>query len=916
MDSGSGSGTPAGGHQDIPDYYLERWQPLVETLALYFDVPAAMIARVNPENIEYIVSSVKEERPYHAGFTHPADFQTYCESVIRSRNEVLVENASDDPQWKDLASAQYGMVSYYGLPVLFPDGEIFGAVCVMDKKSRSFDNVQKKILEEIKKLIELDLSGLCESVKSLFFDLVDKFSYLKKLIDLGPVDILLFDRHGHIISDSVAEPIIRDIKRIFSGRDDSLHELIVEGYGNLIKKKIKEVLGAVEAVKFELKLTINEKDRYFICSMDQFFGSYIVALIFDITGLKKKEMALSWSEKLKDLILDRMPVFVWSTDTNLNIQALYGQILSAKGYSADMILERPMAEVLDDLPDREKILNVHKGALNGVPAHYEADLFGYSVSAYLEPLYEGEKITGTIGVAYDITPQKLAENYYHDIYDKYRLVMDAANEGFWEWDEKRGYVNTNPSFFRMLGYEPDEFHLSLEKLKKMIHHDESAEVFRNLWEIRAKPGSHYEREIRLRCKGGGWKWFMFRARSIAEDRNGGLTRVIGTYTDINARKEAEERLRDSEKKYREIVETANESVVVFDSDLRINFANRLFSESTGFKEEELINKSLYDFIPEEDMPHIRSVLEERMNGKGGYAECRFKRKDGSLFWVFSTTRPRLDEEGRFSGMLTMFIDITDKKKAEESLEQNIKILNEIFETSNEAILSLDSEYRISYVNEKVLDFSGYSREEILNKPVSIFFYNEDLPSLNKLLEERRKGGLNYSELRVKIKDGSQKLMMVASKSRLDEEGHFAGMLAMVMDITGRKEAEENLQKSEEKYRTLAEAALDSIYIIGRDDTVLYINTRASRLLHAQVEKVIGKPRKMFFPHDIADQQGRSLQKVFDTGEPLRIEGKIVFGDREFWLDNSLVPLKDENGNVTSVLGVSRDITDRKKAEDG
>ncbi|MEN6397243.1 MAG: PAS domain S-box protein [Methanoregula sp.] len=130
----------------------------------------------------------------------------------------------------------------------------------------------------------------------------------------------------------------------------------------------------------------------------------------------------------------------------------------------------------------------------------------------------------------------------------------------------------------------------------------------------------------------------------------------------------------------------------------------------------------------------------------------------------------------------------------------------------------------------------------------------------------------------------------------------------------RKIAEDALRESERKYRTLAEAALDKIYIISRDDVVRFVNTTAAKSLNLSANEIIGKPRRQFFPRNVADQQYRALKQVLDTGKPLRTEEKILYEGKESWQDNSLIPLIDENGDVPGVLGISRDITERKKAE--
>jgi len=125
----------------------------------------------------------------------------------------------------------------------------------------------------------------------------------------------------------------------------------------------------------------------------------------------------------------------------------------------------------------------------------------------------------------------------------------------------------------------------------------------------------------------------------------------------------------------------------------------------------------------------------------------------------------------------------------------------------------------------------------------------------------------------------------------------------------------DLEKSEERYRTLAEASPDQIFIVGKDDTIKFANTALLKLFRLPYDQVVGTPRKNLFPPDIADSQSIHFKKVFETGEMLKTGERIQFGTQEFWIDTSLVPLKDKTGNVTAVLGVSRDTTERKQAEE-
>lgn len=135
------------------------------------------------------------------------------------------------------------------------------------------------------------------------------------------------------------------------------------------------------------------------------------------------------------------------------------------------------------------------------------------------------------------------------------------------------------------------------------------------------------------------------------------------------------------------------------------------------------------------------------------------------------------------------------------------------------------------------------------------------------------------------------------------------------EIRERAHVETALRRSEHWYRSLAEAAHEVIYIVAQDDTVLYANSEAGRQLDIPPAQIIGRRRGDLFPSHIAQSQRTSLNRVFESGAPLRLEHPAIFHGQPSWQDTFLVPLYDESGAIVSVMGVSRDITARKTAEE-
>jgi PAS domain S-box-containing protein len=151
---------------------------------------------------------------------------------------------------------------------------------------------------------------------------------------------------------------------------------------------------------------------------------------------------------------------------------------------------------------------------------------------------------------------------------------------------------------------------------------------------------------------------------------------------------------------------------------------------------------------------------------------------------------------------------------------------------------------------------------------------------------------------------------------LDNARLYQETLAWATDLETRvQQRTGELRASEERYRALARAAPDMVFVIGQDDRVQYLNDFAASQFRVDPEGVIGEPRPLLFPGAAGEQQLQSLRRVLDTGSPLWSESSVNFGAGEAWLSTWLVPMRDQEGQVTAVMGVSRDITERKLAEE-
>jgi two-component system NtrC family sensor kinase len=142
---------------EVPAAYLKKWQKTVDLMASVFEVPAGLIMRVFPTEIEVFLSSQTEGNPYEKSEKASLNTGLYCETVMAQRDQLQVPNALEDVKWKDNPDVKLNMISYLGVPLTWPNDDIFGTICVLDSKTRDYSSLYQALLWQFKEIIDGDL---------------------------------------------------------------------------------------------------------------------------------------------------------------------------------------------------------------------------------------------------------------------------------------------------------------------------------------------------------------------------------------------------------------------------------------------------------------------------------------------------------------------------------------------------------------------------------------------------------------------------------------------------------------------------------------------------------------------------------------------------------------------------------------
>jgi PAS domain S-box-containing protein len=362
-----------------------------------------------------------------------------------------------------------------------------------------------------------------------------------------------------------------------------------------------------------------------------------------------------------------------------------------------------------------------------------------------------------------------------------------------------------------------------------------------------------------------------------------------------------------------VLSISSEFVLQLDSSLRIIFANDPFLRFLGVSSQHLLGKNIeytrvaLDF--DEVFPDLLTHLKAGLSGTAWQGELTLP---GRRMTFNCRITPTVFGNGS-RGVSCILENITEKKRTEERVVESEERYRKLVERSPDTIL-LHRDGKILYANPAAFSLLDASRaDEIIGKPLFDFVSPGFRDGVMANIQKDLGGGVSPPmEVEMLRLDGTP-VMVEGWGVRTFTDGKPAVQVA-IRDITERKRIEVALRESEARYRSLSEASQDLIFVVDREDKVLYINHKAADLLRKPAEMVINQPRSIFFTPDISTRQYEALQHVFRTGQPVRSEGPVMIRDEVLWFDHALVPIGDTGGRVDSVLGVSRDITKRINAE--
>ncbi|MHC4221421.1 MAG: PAS domain-containing sensor histidine kinase, partial [Planctomycetota bacterium] len=425
-------------------------------------------------------------------------------------------------------------------------------------------------------------------------------------------------------------------------------------------------------------------------------------------------------------------------------------------------------------------------------------------------------------------------------------------------------------------------------------------------------------EYRIITSDGNTRWLSGKGQGI-RDEIGNVLFLDGALFDITDHKEAEQALLESEIMNRSLLEGSPVCNKVIDMDFKLQYMSSAGQRHLKIPDIKPYYGQTYppEFYPESMRAPLIKHLKVAMAGDISSVEAPVHDMQGNEVWYHTTFVPALDENGRVKFVIGSSVNITDRKKAEQSLQESEERFRDFFEGAPIGFHIFGPDQIITDINDAELEMIGYSRDQIVGKKT---WADLIVPGQREMFQKHWENIISKRDVRnleytLVCKEGKHIDVILNASARFDDDGNIVNTRGSVLNITARKRAELTLQKSEGRYRTLVENINLGITLIDVDHNIVMANSTIGKFFHCDLSELIGKKCHETFekrPEVCFHCPG---EKAIKSGQPEEVETEGVRDDgSRFTARLQAFPLFGDDLKPTGFIEVVEDITQRKQVE--
>ncbi len=477
-------------------------------------------------------------------------------------------------------------------------------------------------------------------------------------------------------------------------------------------------------------------------------------------------------------------------------------------------------------------------------------------------------------------------------------------------------VRSNRDCGALLGFcdqAPDQ-----QFLRERLHPEDVPAWEESLARLRkAVDGKLIRAEYRLRHQSGRYVWVGSRSRVFRRDGNGDPGQVLATLQDHTQERLSREKLLATQQQYLSVVESVNEVIFQTDNEGKLLFLNPAWTEITGFTAAESLGTFFFEYVYAEDKDRYWMLFLPLITKQQAFCrhEVRYVTREGGFRWMETRARLTVNKDNQVTGISGTLTDVTERHVAEEKLRNSEHLYRLISENSRDLITLNDERGLALYISPSVREVLGFSPEELLGTDPFEYMYPDDVAAIQR--ETRHIAGSNdlhqLLEYRTRRKDGTYIWLQTHIRPISDAQGRLVNLQTTSRDITDRKVAEEKLRESEKLYRLISENTKDLVALHTPEGAFRYLSPSITEIMGYTPAEVLGsKPLDCIHPED-AEVVAAAFGDTASESHTRQYRARHKMG-HYIWLETQIRPILDPFGQVEAVQTSTRDITNRKLAE--
>ncbi|MFQ6136849.1 MAG: PAS domain-containing protein [Candidatus Hydrothermarchaeales archaeon] len=650
----------------------------------------------------------------------------------------------------------------------------------------------------------------------------------------------------------------------------------------------------------------------------------------DITERKRAEEALRESEEKYRNIFDKAPVSIILLDKDGQIVDINPWHIThigkgrttKKDYLGKNIVTHPSIV-------KAGLSETYAGVLKGEPFDLKDVYFPTTTGgtdAYFNvtgvPLFKEGKIIGAITIHEDITERKRTEEVLLQERQKLEEITSHVGCGLLLLDEQTKVTYANKvaeEWFGPFQQIGGKFCWEVFKLRDPEKECAALKVLRTGETVRSDTFTEMLH---------GEETFFYVVASPIKDSDGKIRQITEVIIDITERKKMEEAVRESEERYRslinDVLDTSAVGIFILDADFRVVWVNKALQRYFGLLSDKVIGKDKRQLIREriKDIFEDPETFAEKLlatydtNTYIEHFECHvLPDSDREERWLEHWSQPI--RSGLYvGGRIEHYTDITERKKAEEALQESEERFRQFFENEPEYCYMISPEGIILNVNKAALKVLGYRKEELVGKPLKAIYVPESLLKIKQIFAKWKKTGkLKDEEMVIITKKGHRRTVLLSADVVKDKDGRILHSISVQRDITERKKAEQVLKETRAFLDNIIQSAPDAIITVDLEDRITSFSPGAEELFGYKTEDIIGDSVFRLYPQG-REKRRKEWKERLLKGEDVRVETKQVKSDGGVIdVKLSMAPLRDGKGDIAGIVGISHDITERKRAEE-